>query len=52
MPPSSSLGDLATVIETKENVVSTNQELTPLLDWWPRTIAETITTATRFMKFS
>ena len=46
------LGDLTTVIETKENAVQTNQKSTLLLDGWPRTIAKTIATAIRFMKFS
>ena len=46
------LGDLTTVIETKENAVKTNQESALLLDGWPRTIAKTIATATRFMRFS
>ena len=45
------LGDLATVIE-KEDAVQTNHESTLLLDGWPRTITETIATATRFMRFS
>ena len=46
------LGDLAIVIETEENAVQTNQDSTLLFDWWPRTIAKTIATATRFMRFS
>ena len=45
------LGDLATVIK-KEDAVQTNHESTLLLDGWPRTITETIATATRFMRFS
>ena len=48
----SDLGGLATVIETKENAVKTNRESTLLLDGWRRTIAETLPTATRFMRFS
>ena len=46
------LGDLATVIETKENAVQTNQGSTLLLDGCPRTIAKIIATATRFLRFS
>ena len=46
------LGDLATVIETKENAISTNQKAALLLNGWPRTVAETMVTATKFMKFS
>ena len=46
------LGDLAAVIERKENAVETNQEWTLLLDGWPTTIAKTIATTTRFMRFS
>ena len=34
------LGDLAIVIQTKENAITTNQEMTLLLSGWPRTIAE------------
>ena len=36
--PHQCLGDLAIVIETKENAVQTNQESTLLLESWPRTI--------------
>ena len=46
------LGDLATVIQTNENVILTNQKMALLLNRWPRTIAETMATATKFVKFS
>ena len=46
------LGDLATVIQTMKNAILTNQKTTLLLNGWPRTIAETMATATKFMKFS
>ena len=48
----SELGDLATVIQTKANAIKTNQKTALLLNGWPRTIAETMATATKFMKFS
>ena len=44
-------GDLATVIQTKENENYTNQKTAPLLNRWPRTTAETMATATKFTKF-
>ena len=34
------LGDLATVIQTNENAITTNQEMTLLLNGCPRTISE------------
>ena len=46
------LDDLATVAQTKENEIYTNQKTALLLNGWPRTIAETMVTATKFMKFS
>ena len=49
------LGDLATkdnAIQTKENAIWTNEKTTLLLNVWPRTITETMATATKFMKFS
>ena len=43
---------LATVIQTKENATLTKQKMALLLNGWPRTITETMATATKFMKFS
>ena len=46
------LGDPATVIKIMENAILTNQTTTLLSNGWPRTIAETMATAKKFMKFS
>ena len=47
--PSNYLGDPTTVAKTKSNA---NQMSTFLLNEWPGTIAKTMTTATKFIKFS
>ena len=46
------LGGLAADIRTKENGIQTNQMSALLLNERPRTIAETIATATELLKFS
>ena len=46
------LGDLATVIRTKKNAIQTNEMSTLLLNQRPRTIEETMVTATQFLEFS
>ena len=50
------IDDLVTVIIiviiTKETAVYTNQKMTLLLNGWPRTIAEAMATATKFIRVS
>ena len=45
------LGDLATVVITRENTISAIQLSTLLVNGWPRAVAEAVATATKLVKF-
>ena len=52
LPFSTCLGDLAIVIKQKRMQFKTNQKTTLFLNEWPRKIAETMATVTKFIRFS